>query len=124
MQPKWWTVRFLAGLLGTVIGLVLDKDKAEDIVPRGIQLKTSVTGKDKLEHGTMFFAMCASGGTIFLALIFTMVILFINDDVDLNTFKYGGDGEEEEEEENGAMDEDGFPAEPKSQRDRKQSHGG
>ena len=60
-----------AGLLGSVIGLVLDKDKAEDLIPVGIQLKSSVTGKATLKHALMFFIMCGAGGAVFMALVFT-----------------------------------------------------
>ena len=111
-----------AALLGTVIGLVLDKDKAEDLVPPGIQLKTSVTGKDKLEHGTMFYVLCGSGGAAFLSLIFTAVILFINDDMDLNDLMNNANEDEDKED---GLDDDGFPvAHKRRSKDRRNNHSG
>eukprot|EP00111_Clytia_hemisphaerica_P008688 TCONS_00025395-protein len=99
-----------AGLLGSVIGLVLDKDKAENLIPRGIQIKSTVTGIATLKHALMFFIMCGAGGAVFMALVFTAVILFIHDDVDLNDMKYDND-----EDLNLEMDEDGFPVKEKRQ---------
>ena len=117
-------IHISAALLGTVIGLVLDKDKAEDLVPPRIQLKTSVTGKEKLEHGIMFFVLCGSGGAAFLSLIFTAVILFINDDVDLNDLM--NEIENDDEDREAGLDEDGFPVAQQQRRpkDRRSNHDG
>jgi len=82
---------------------VLDNDKAENIVPDYIQLKTGVTGKAKLQHGLMFFLICGGGAAIFLALVFVIVILFIHYDLDLNTLSFDDEMLEDED-----MDENGF----------------
>lgn len=91
-----------AALFGVVIGLVTDTTKAKEIVPSDIQLKTQVTGEDKLEFGLMFFLLCAGGGCVFMALIFTAVVLFVHDDLNLEDLRY-----DDEEDEN--LDEEGFP---------------
>lgn len=92
-----------AALLGVVVGLVTDTTKAKEIVPSDIQLKTQVTGEDKLELGLMFFLLCAGGGCVFMALILTAVLLFVHDDLNLEDLRY----DDEEDDDN--LDEEGFP---------------
>lgn len=57
----------------------------------------------------MFFVLCGSGGTAFLSLIFIAVILFINDDLDLNEMIKHAEDEDKED----GLNEEGFPVDHK-----------